>query len=130
MKPRFTRQLHAELRQAGENPSITPVQVRVPHQARVQHPSQNPRQRRADREPSPSERHPERVTHVRHVPLRPAPDVVPLLGVVLRQGPHQIVGEEDRVVVAEHEPPHAGGVEAGDGFLDDAGDSDGCGTRR
>jgi len=87
---------------------VAPVQRRVPVQAPVLHLRQLRRQRAADGEPAAAERHAVREDEVLDVALRRRTDVVRLPVVVLRQHVHQVLRQEHRVVVAHHEPPHAG----------------------
>lgn len=98
--------------------------MRIPHQTRIQNPSKNLPKRSADREPSPTKRHIERVPHVLIIRLRVASDVPPLPVVVLGQNRHEIVHEEDGVVVSEHEPPHVFVISPINRLLDDASDAD------
>ncbi|GMN58094.1 hypothetical protein TIFTF001_027176 [Ficus carica] len=116
-------QANAELRHAGEDPSVAAVQVRVPQQAGVEDLGQSSSKGAADGEASAAERHVERVLDILLVALGAAPDVEPPLVVVLRQRPDQVVDKEHRVVVAEHEPPDAG-LAAVNGLLDHARDAD------
>lgn len=105
METTFMSQTYAKLSQTRPNPSIASVQVSVPHQARVQNPSQNLSQGVTDSEPSPAKRHVKRVFQILLVTLRIAPNVKPLLVIVFGKHFYQIVHDKNSVVVPEHEPP-------------------------
>lgn len=84
-------QPNAELRHARKHAGITPIQITIPHQARVENPSQNLSQRMANGESAAAERHVEAVLDILHVALGVAPNVEPPIMIVLRQRLHQIV---------------------------------------
>lgn len=107
MEAEIPRQPHAELRQAGEDPRITAVEVGVTYQARVQNAGQRRCQRPAQSETAAAKGHVEGVLLVLLHRLGAAPDVVPPLPVVPPQRRRQIIREEDGVIIPKHHPPYA-----------------------
>lgn len=96
----------------------------IPIQARIQNLRECSSERIANGEASATERHAEPVLRVLPDALRPRSDVVPFGPIVLVQRREEVLGEEDGVVVAEHDPVDVGEVSI-DELFGDAGDASG-----
>ncbi|GER53245.1 translation initiation factor IF-2 [Striga asiatica] len=129
MEPGLDCQPDTELGHASKHPSIASVQMRVPCEARIEHPSQNPSKGCANGVPSAPKRHIKIEFFILLVALRATPNVVPPIVVVFGQNPHKILGEKQGVVVSEDVPVDSGHIE-GDGVPDDARDAEAGGEGR
>ncbi|GMN19168.1 hypothetical protein TIFTF001_046917 [Ficus carica] len=89
------------------NPIVGAVQLRIPLDTPVLHLLELLRQRVAYGESAAAVRHVVRKMYVLQMALRRGPDVVELIVIVLPQNSDEIIGDEDGVVVAHNEPPHA-----------------------
>ena len=124
MKPRLMSQCNTKLSNAREDPGVTTIHVRVPHQTRIQNLSKNLPKRSTDSESTTTKGHIKGVPHVLIIKLRVTPNVPPLPMIILAQNRHQIIHKEDSVIIPENEPPHVFVIPPINRLLDDASHAD------
>ena len=101
VESRLVGKLDAELGEAGVDPAVAAVEVRVPDDAGVEDAGEGP----ADCDAAAAEGHGEGVQGVLRDGLGARAEVPGLAPVVLGEGVEEVWEDEDGVVVAEHEPP-------------------------
>jgi hypothetical protein len=130
VEARLVGELDAELGEAGVDPAVAAVEVRVPEHARVERGREAARERPADRDAGAAVRHGEAVQRVLRRGLGARAEVPGLAVVVPAQRVEQVREDEGGVVVGEHEPPHILLlllIQRGDELPGDARDADGRG---
>ena len=107
MKTGFASQSNAKLGHARVDSRITSIDMMISLNTRVKHFGQNLSQRVTYCESGPRKGHPKSERRGLLEALGVSPYVVPKLVIVLGQSLRQILGEEHRVVLPKHKPPHA-----------------------
>jgi len=129
-------ELDAELGEAGVDPGVAAVEVRVPEDARVERAGEAARERPADGDAGAAVGHGEAVPGVLRRGLGARAEVPRLAVVIPAEGAEQVREHEGGVVVGEHEPPRRRAAalllllllfERGDELPGDARDADGRG---
>lgn len=127
VEAQFAGEGDAEVRNAGVQAIVAPIELRIPLEALVERPRERLRERVANGDPAAPERHRMAEIRVRRVALRRRPNVHHLPVIILLQNSDEVFHVEDGVVVAEDEPPHACEAEA-EALGDDAGDAEARGV--
>lgn len=96
--------------------------MRVPVQARMENPSQNPSQGGTNGVAAAAKRHIEMEFFILLIALRTIPNVMPLAVVILGQDPHQILSEKQGIIVAKNVPINPGNIK-GNSIGDDTSDA-------
>lgn len=125
-------ELDAELGEAGVDPGVAAVEVRVPEEAGVEDAGEAGREGPADSDAAAAVGHGEAVPGVLRRRLGAGAQVPGLAPVVLGERVEEVGEHEGGVVVGQHEPPRRRGVplpllEVEEEVAGDAGDADGGG---